>query len=70
MPKLPDRCKFYMNNIVDSSRPTVLGFMVPKVRNSQFSEGTQTPRLPILSLHQHNRIFKERRSLGAANGEG
>ena len=32
--------------------------MVPNVRNSDFSVGTQNARLPILSLHQHNRNFQ------------
>lgn len=32
--------------------------MVPKVRNSEFSVGTQNPRLPTLSLHQHNQNFQ------------
>ena len=32
--------------------------MVPKVRNTLFGMGTQNPRLPILSLHQHKRNFQ------------
>ena len=30
MPKLPDRCKFYFNNIIDSSRLTVQNAWYPK----------------------------------------
>ncbi len=30
MPELPDRCKFYLNNIIDSSRLTVQNAWYPK----------------------------------------